>query len=127
MKHLFVSKEISSKLYKLGFEEYCMGGYYDGIFEYSSGFIRNTTFADENNVTAPLYQQVFDWIREKYKFQIQIDTSWRDDDKLNGYGYIGYSLETGNYGLSCMGFFKNYYDAVESAINKYLDFKIAEL
>ena len=69
MKHLFVPYEEAIKLKELGFDEQCFGGYYP----YKVAF-ELCIFQDENEesdhkniiLQAPLFQQAFDWFREKY-------------------------------------------------------------
>lgn len=79
MKHLFVSYDLALKLKEKGFDEPCFA-YYDGnyylkdelqglayIYSNSNSFIKNS-----EKYTAPLYQQVIDWFREKYGIEIWI-------------------------------------------------------
>ena len=88
MKNQFCSYEIAKQLKELGFDEKCIASYYTNIkenntakydvrkklnasFDYNafideddSGYIRNSD--KEYYISAPLWQQVIDWFREKY-------------------------------------------------------------
>ena len=66
MKHLFVPYEIAKKLKELGFEEECLGYYDNKILTYSKNDVfRNFATIKNKLASAPLYQQVIDWLREK--------------------------------------------------------------
>lgn len=76
MEKEFVPYELSLKLKELGFDERCLAGYYnDGkslwFFRFHKNSEREPTVA-ERFATAPLWQQAFDWFREKYKFKVGI-------------------------------------------------------
>ena len=77
MKNQFVSYEIAIKLKGLGFNEPCLahfisseGWKYD-LTEGALYFNRSST-QDDLSLLAPLWQQVFDWFREKYLIDILI-------------------------------------------------------
>ena len=86
MEKLFVPYKIAKQLKETGFSEPCFGRYiYDEFnFEWylvqaqqskpeSTAFMFDKNHASYNYVTAPLYQQVVDWFREKHKVVIKID------------------------------------------------------
>ena len=98
MKHLFVSYELALKLKEKGFDEPCFAHYQN-----SKGFIpqrailasSSMLYYQQENInpsnqygdqfcTAPLYQQVVDWFREKHDIVVQID--------LFDYGSLGSEL-----------------------------------
>lgn len=69
----FLPYEESLELKNIGFDEECLGFYYGkGKFSFFT-FIETTqegkkqSQTNESFVTAPLYQQVFDWFLEKHK------------------------------------------------------------
>lgn len=69
MKNEFVSYEIASELKELGFNEPCFATYQypskDLVrVDADSEGVRNSNFV--RFTSAPLYQQVFTWFREKY-------------------------------------------------------------
>jgi len=74
MEKEFVSYEIALELKELGFDEPCLFAYYGksdiSNFKESDhvlcGDRHNTSFQKDGRVSAPLYQQVFRWFREKY-------------------------------------------------------------
>lgn len=74
MKHLFVSYEIAKTLKEKGFNEECIA-YYLGSLEFRGTehdlvLVENEINKLENNwkttISAPLYQQVIGWFREKH-------------------------------------------------------------
>ena len=78
MRKEFVSYEIALKLKELGFDEPCLFAYYGksnlSNFKESDyelcGDRHNSSFKEDGRVSAPLYQQVFRWFREKYNAHI---------------------------------------------------------
>jgi hypothetical protein len=94
----FVPQEIAKQLRELGFDEPCLA-YYDkdgdllgdiGINEDIDNLYRNSYFViykdfSESEYTAPLYQQVFRWFREKYNISYSIDWMSRSSEFYNGY------------------------------------------
>jgi hypothetical protein len=76
MNNEFVSYEIALKLKELGFDEPCFGKIYaDGGNEQLSYPYKNSDqIGKVTSCSAPLYQQVFRWFREKYDIDISINT-----------------------------------------------------
>jgi len=83
MKEQFVIYEIALKLKELGFDELCFGwwcwinGSVASFYNYK---ISNPQLIElnnhKNNCSAPLYQQVIDWFREKYDYNLEIRRNW---------------------------------------------------
>ena len=72
MKEEFATYEIALKLKELGFNEECLG-YYHVNEGYTKGYAfcySENTRTSDCSVLAPLWQQVIDWFREKYKLLI---------------------------------------------------------
>ena len=67
MEKEFVSYEIALELKQLGFDDLCIGKFYYNQLEIG-GIWTNNDFKDDPDIfiSAPLYQQVFRWFREKY-------------------------------------------------------------
>ena len=67
MEKEFVSYEIALELKQLGFDDSCIGKFYYNQLEIG-GICTNNDFKDDPDIfiSAPLYQQVFRWFREKY-------------------------------------------------------------
>lgn len=67
MKKEFVSYEIALELKQLDFDEPCLGKFYYNQLEIG-GIWTNNDFKEDPDIfiSAPLYQQVFRWFREKY-------------------------------------------------------------
>ena len=77
MKEQFVSYEISLKLKELGFDEECLGDYYiipSDKTPNPNGEFLGLKYEDVSSytrlVSAPLWQQVIDWFRNKYNLLI---------------------------------------------------------
>ena len=87
MKEQFVTYEIALKLKELGFNEKCFG--YFGIqneVEIEISYNSDLNLIRRNFISAPLWQQVIDWFKEKYNIWIIVDTSlikfYKDDQLL---------------------------------------------
>ena len=102
MEEQFATYEIALELKELGFDEECIASYYTNIkenntakydvrkklnasFDYNaftdeddSGYIRNSD--KEYYISAPLWQQVIDWFREKQNICINIEPITFDDE-----------------------------------------------
>ena len=83
MKEQFVTYEIALKLKKLGFDEFCFAHYINGDLITKTAILKSSTmqYYQQNNInpsnqykdkkcTAPLWQQVIDWFRNKYNLLI---------------------------------------------------------
>ncbi len=98
MKELFLNYKLSLLAKEKGFDEPCFAGYNDGgvlLFyhpnddAYTSTDIEEYDFKglmDWENISAPLYQQIIDFFREKHNIHIVID----DGPEDLGYSYIIY-------------------------------------
>ena len=88
MEKEFISYEQALELKELGFDEECLFAYYGksdlSNFKESDyelcGDRHNSSFKEDGRVSAPLYQQVFRWFREKYQLSSWIYTSY--DEKF---------------------------------------------
>ena len=72
MKKLFVSYGIAKLLKEKGFNEECFGWYWlnqSEIIQYSRCSAKHCV-----DVPAPLYQQAFDWFREKHMLGFECQT-----------------------------------------------------
>jgi hypothetical protein len=107
MKDLFIPHKQALALKELGFDESCFGYYRKGAvvgnpFEYNIDYCtkveldhglspKNSEFINDW-VTAPLYQQVFRWFREKHKLKFYIRQDrwnhWCSVEILNKEDYI---------------------------------------
>jgi hypothetical protein len=109
MKDLFVSYEQAAKLKELGFDEPCFG-----FYTHNGEIRRYTNFDGELNdfqtlknsritmgdgwCTAPTYQQVLRWFREKYELHGYIEGMYpwcryyinSQDDRWEGHKYDTY-------------------------------------
>ena len=81
MEKLFIPYELSLLAKEKGFDEQCLA-----LYTYTKERILIKTFIkqDEANlffggISAPLYQQIIDWFREKYNIIIVINQSKQDN------------------------------------------------
>lgn len=96
---LFVPYEIAVKLKEVGFDEPCFNYYHNDnddsndksfyLFEFMHTFgIKNservTNQGFENTISAPMYQQIVDWLSEKFNIDVLLDITY---DNKNGNWY----------------------------------------
>lgn len=114
MKHLFISQELALKLKEKKFNEPCLGYY--GIwstelqFPVYAGELENWNTI-ENLCSAPLYQQVIDWFREKHN--ISIELHWQQGSQ--GWSYC-YGYNAGDWFFPKETY--KYYEALTKAIEE---------
>lgn len=137
MKNKFVTYAIALKLKELGFDDPCLAVYQGEKFKFnfelldygwtkeelSENKLTNTLYADENGfVTAPLWQDAIDYIREIKGIHIDLDFSlgW-------GYGFIPVGTEL-EYDWNHFedGHNWSYHEAREAAILKAGELKSSE-
>lgn len=117
MKHLFVPYELAKLAKEKGFNEPCLTSYSKGelnhVFEYANSekpddnFISNDEV--EHDVTAPLYQQLVDWFREKHDLWIAVE-------KTQVFGL--YIPTINNEPQISEANFTGYYEALTAALTK---------
>jgi len=67
MEKQFVTYDLAAKFRELGFKEPCFGYFRNEILVQILGF-RNMNSANPNMVSAPLWQQAYDWLIQKLDF-----------------------------------------------------------
>ena len=82
IKKEFVPYELALRLKELGYDEPCMGSYYnyseenfkEDKFDYRGELNIEYSIYNENTyyILAPLFQQSFRWFREKYRLSVLI-------------------------------------------------------
>src|SRR5690606_21849624 len=122
MKHLFIPYEIALKLKEKGFDEPCLGWYTNdtGIelrrFDLRMSTCKNSDKTYCEGVTAPLYQQVIDWFREKKNIHIQMIVT---NDFGIYYGFVSCKTLKGiREGQTDKG---SYYESLTTAITKAIE------
>jgi len=99
MEKEFVPYDIALALKELGFDERCLKGFYKKEIiwaETGNSYDFNSRKPIEHFVSAPLYQQVFRWFREKYfitqyvYFDFDDIWSFRIDNGDTGEGNNGF-------------------------------------
>ena len=93
----FVPYNEALKLKQLGFDNPCFGRIYaDGGIELLSYFYKNSDQIGEGtSCSAPLYQQVFRWFREKFNWQASIESTKDQHSHKLGYNYWIWNSKTG--------------------------------
>ena len=124
MEKQFVTYKIALKLKELGFDEECLTTFDHEVFNIENFGLDNYTINSnliDSSITAPLWQQVIDWLRETYKINILIAPIYSSEN-LKGYVF--------NFGLITMdnlsevfknGKFETFYKAREQAILKAIE------
>ena len=108
MKHLFLPYEIALKLKDKRFDESCLASYKIRTYSvFKEGELYNNPPDDKNSISAPLYQQVIDWFREKHDIIIQVDIY-----------YNPYQLDTKLYEWSISNKANNYDGVIENAVSR---------
>jgi hypothetical protein len=70
----FVPYEEALALKEIGFDERCMGHYWEGLFYFQTTHHHPSTMPNSSeSCLAPLYQQAFRWFREKHGLSGNID------------------------------------------------------
>lgn len=91
MKHLFIPYELALIAKEKGFDEPCLGLYHkDGMFVVEKTESHNQYYGQI--CSAPLYQQIVDWFREKHNISIELHYQSGTD----GWSYC-YGHNTGNW------------------------------
>ena len=139
MKEQFVTYEIALKLKELGFNEKCLASYYtDDERNYDKGDIYDCRrklsssidfdpFKEEFDnfyinsnetyyVSAPLWQQVIDWFKEKHNMYIEITYEGGLQKDTSLYSFQIWSNQTSNKSDKM-----NYFKAREQAILKAIE------
>lgn len=128
MKKQFVTYEIALKLKELGFDEECLARYeginWLGSIKEWTGHKLEITFTPSQDTfswqlaSAPLWQQVIDWFREKHQLHIELQTG---DFKY--YGVLYKSNENKHIGHDIWSTLDeiDYNDAREQAILKAIE------
>ena len=83
MKHLFIPYELALIAKEKGFNEDCLAYYQDegnlvccDTNQVKGEFIPYKEQRDDDSATAPLYQQIVDWFREKHNILISERLKW---------------------------------------------------
>ncbi len=123
MRKEFVSYEIALKLKELGFDEPCFTYYYNinGIIRTGiEVHIHNAwTYAGTKKIEttlAPLYQQVFRWLRNKYAIDFSINTIYSKYNENTIKQYSGVIDNKTMY--TNVGFYDNYEEAELAGLQK---------
>jgi len=133
----FLNKELSLKFRELGFNECCFAYYSKDNLVFTENPLQNTnrqwtkadylsTFRDNNQstyCTAPLYQQIIDFLLEKYELDIDVSIAFRGE-KNKGYACNIFMNETVIQLTDQDNMIKYYdtkYKALEEGFNKAIE------
>jgi len=121
MKNLFVPYELAVIAKEKGFNEPCLARFIDDgnksleIWDWDIP-LRNSTNEEEDTLcTAPLYQQIVDWLREKHSIWITIYNQYKDENAGKCYGYKVQMKDTCKSNVAQSD---NYYKALNKAIEE---------
>jgi hypothetical protein len=96
MNKEFVSYEIALKLKELGFKEQCFSFYdIEKKIYASEGYYKIGYNVLNEEVIAPLYQQVFRWFREQFNWQSSIEATNDQHSHKLGYNHFIWNNVTG--------------------------------
>jgi len=128
MEHLFLPYDLSMMAKIKGFNEPCLA-YYNSItkeigYTYPSHTRYHINTVDKLFPSAPLYQQIIDWLRKTHKIHIQIFIG-HDEDKI-WYNFdlepveLGYNYEPHTCDTDVEGYDKEngYYLTLNKAITE---------
>lgn len=119
MKHLFVPYEIAVILKEKGFEPDFIMACFDTLNKNELQITTNAHILDnkykERYITAPLYQQVTDWLREKHKIDICIEP-WKDATGKGGREIKIYSHHRLIQSISTPDYYQALTKAIEEAL-----------
>ena len=110
MKEQFVTYEIALKLKELGFDEQCLMYFDKEELNYCPHWFNNSSLIPNGDISAPLWQQVIDWFREKHDITIDIAKIYNGTDNYH------FALN-----LEWEYFEGTYYEAREQAILKAIE------
>lgn len=125
MEKEFIPYELALKLKELGFDEECLAGYIRlrGSNSWELAFYKDRiiNFNRTSNlyVSAPLWQQAFDWFREKYSLHTEIRSYTAErftfviQELKNTVNYIEYG------GIN--NIFKTYKEARQDCLEKLIE------
>jgi hypothetical protein len=122
MKNLFIPYELALEAKELGFNEFCIGEYTKHAqtnaidLRYPKHEGLQGDWPLENEVDAPLYQQIIDWLREKHKIETVILS---DTEYNNSFEYCLYKLHSKNKITGNINY-TTYYEALNKAIEEAL-------
>jgi hypothetical protein len=115
MEKLFLPYELALEIKTLGFDEPCLFDYNRWNTErLNDSYFNYVNYnAGETMVSAPLFQQVFKWFREKYDLHSLIE-SYNQDENGNDVEYIySYRIVTNKIFPKEMNVFLNSYEEAE--------------
>ena len=128
MEHLFIPYELALKLKEKGFDEFCLAFYPNTVDNIS--FIKNKNTQDnyveiggypQKGISAPLYQQVVDWFRDKHKISIMVVPNWEHHKKMDGWDCFVDSLKLDRDSPTFFnGISEDYYSGLDWSIREAL-------
>lgn len=117
MNKEFVSYEIALKLKELGFKEQCFSFYdIEKKLYASEGYYKIGYNVLNEEVIAPLYQQVFRWFRNKYGIDFSVLTTYSRYNENTIKQYSGVIDNKTMY--TNVGFYDNYEEAELAGLQK---------
>jgi len=113
----FVPYEQALALKELGFDERCMGHYWEGLFYYQTTHDHPSTMPNSiESCLAPLYQQAFRWFMEKHQIFGGILSEYSYGGQLHAYHITGKRQSS-----ISKGDFKTYEEAELACLKKLIE------
>ena len=126
MNDEFVSYKVALKLKEFGFDEPCFTYYYELNSNLRTHLVvdinKAWTYSGNTNfgfTLAPLYQQVFKWLRNKYGIDFSINTTYSMYNKNTSKKYSGVIDNKTMY--TNVGFYDNYEEAELAGLQKMIE------
>lgn len=120
MNHLFVPYPLALLAKEKGFNERCLGWYQSDKCPYNKYESTNSHLKEllmrPEHCTAPLYQQIIDWLREEHNIFIHVEPE-HDYEKLK---YYRVQLVVSGRWLKVNEEFKTNYESLNKAIEEAL-------
>lgn len=138
MKKLFAPYEIAIQLKEKGFDEPCIAEYVNGFLmnhmqftveeedrdsdwsTYTNSHTNWTRTKDRVVCSAPLYQQVVEWLREKHNKVIEVSLYYKDSKDSWTYEIMEYGIHKTYSTINKHKTHKTYNQALNEAINEAL-------
>jgi len=122
MNKEFIPYEQALELKQLGFDEPCFA-FYDESLYFPNNENQYGTFCNQKLdvpfCSAPLYQQVFRWFREKYNLDISINTVYSKYNEILSRKYSGVIDNEGVF--TNVGFYDTYEEAELTCLKKLIE------
>ena len=123
MEKEFVPYQQALELKELGFDEPCFGKFYHNHLEIGGSWLNSEFNKDKKDgnifTSAPLYQQVFRWFRNKYGIDFSINTIYSRYNENTSKKYSGV-IDNKTVFIN-VGFYETYEEAELAGLQKMIE------